>query len=580
VTQKEVFDAHGRRYEKEFIEDMEALGVRMPDALSRVTEYVPQIVEFVQAIVAKGMAYASNGSVYMDIGAFKAAGHHYPKLEPSKGKATEAEMAESEGSHTAVAGEKRSASDFALWKASKAGEPSWDSPWGGGRPGWHIECSVMASDILGSNIDIHAGGVDLKFPHHDNELCQSEAFHGCGQWINHFWHFGHLEIKGLKMSKSLKNFITIRQALSGHTARQIRLVFLLKPWDKKLDFSDQTVDEAETKEKTLIAFFDNVKELLRDRAWLAASQEWKEPERTLSAAIAAAKATVHAALCDNFDTGSAMAALLSIASASFAYLDSVKKVTKPADALLLKSGAIYVTKMLRIFGVVTHEEVGFPIAAGGGAYEEQVAPIVGALVDFRDEVRTAAKATSPPNRALLDLCDTIRDQKAVDLGVRIEDRADGKALWSLADPEVMRKEKVAAALAALEGQVNKLSNKLVDKKKELAKNNAALLTPADYFKTLTDKYAQFDAEGKPIADAAGAELSKSAKKDVDKQWAKREKEHTKFAETLAKNPNMLDEQQGAIEGLQREVASLLAQPILQGSEAEDLKRRLQDALDA
>ena len=101
------------------------------------------------------------------------------------------------------------------------------SPWGGGRPGWHIECSVMASDLMGANMDVHAGGVDLQFPHHDNELCQSEAFHGCAQWVNHFWHFGHLHIKGLKMSKSLKNFITIRQALGEYSARQLRLLFLL-----------------------------------------------------------------------------------------------------------------------------------------------------------------------------------------------------------------------------------------------------------------------------------------------------------------------------------------------------------------
>ena len=138
--------------------------------------------------------------------------HDYPKLEPSKGNATQAEMEESEGSlHVAEAGEKRNAADFALWKKSKGGEPSWPSPWGGGRPGWHIECSVMASDLMGDGMDVHAGGSDLKFPHHDNELAQAEAYHGCQQWVNYFFHFGHLHIKGLKMSKSLKNFVTIRQ---------------------------------------------------------------------------------------------------------------------------------------------------------------------------------------------------------------------------------------------------------------------------------------------------------------------------------------------------------------------------------
>ena len=101
----------------------------------------------------------------------------------------------------------------------------------------------MASDLMGNNMDVHAGGVDLKFPHHDNEMCQSEAYHGCAQWVNHFWHFGHLTIKGLKMSKSLKNFITIKQALEHFTARQLRMLFLLQPWYKTIDFSDQTVTE-------------------------------------------------------------------------------------------------------------------------------------------------------------------------------------------------------------------------------------------------------------------------------------------------------------------------------------------------
>ena len=244
VTDHEIFNAHSRRFEAEFMEDMTALGIRPPDSLTRVTEYVPQIVTFVEQLVAKGLAYASNGSVYMDISKMRACGHAYPKLEPSKGKATEAEMAESEGTFTAEAGEKRNATDFAVWKKSKGGEPSWPSPWGGGRPGWHIECSVMATDLMGDNMDVHAGGYDLKFPHHDNEIAQSEAYHGCKQWVNYFFHFGHLHIKGLKMSKSLKNFITIRQALAGHTARQIRLMFLLAPWDKPMNYSDQTIDEA------------------------------------------------------------------------------------------------------------------------------------------------------------------------------------------------------------------------------------------------------------------------------------------------------------------------------------------------
>ena len=479
VTQNEVFNAHARKYEADFVEDMASLGVRMPDALSRVTEYLPQIVEFVEAIVAKGLAYESNGSIYMDIGAFRRAGHSYPKLEPSKGKASAAEMEESEGQLSkAAAGEKRDSSDFALWKKSKAGEPSWDSPWGGGRPGWHIECSVMASDLLGPNMDVHSGGVDLQFPHHDNELCQSEARHGCAQWVNHFWHFGHLHIKGLKMSKSLKNFITIRQAIESFSPRQIRLFFLLQPWDKKIDFSDQTVGEAKTKEAALLNYFGEVKAVLR-QGWLHRSTAWTARERVLSEALLRRQAAVHAALCDSFNTPAAMAELLGIREDAFAYL---KERADAPDALLLKRGAMYVTKMLRIFGVVTQEDFGFPVASAAGAnYEAQVGPVIDSLVSFRDQVRASAKGVTPPLASVLGLCDKLRDEAMVDLGVRLEDRAEG-AVWKLDDPATLRKEVQAKLAARAEQAATKLLNKISLKTAELAKASVAAVPVAEFLR--------------------------------------------------------------------------------------------------
>lgn len=149
-----------------------------PDVLTRVSEYVPQIVTFIEKIIANGLAYESNGSVYFDVAKFDAAEHHhYAKLVPEAYGDTKS-LQEGEGdlciSEDRLS-EKRSPNDFALWKTSKPGEPWWTSPWGNGRPGWHIECSVMASDICGNTLDIHTGGVDLKFPHHDNELAQSEV---------------------------------------------------------------------------------------------------------------------------------------------------------------------------------------------------------------------------------------------------------------------------------------------------------------------------------------------------------------------------------------------------------------------
>ena len=170
VTDRKIYEDHARRFEREFFEDMTKLGVKELDVVTRVTEFVPEIVDYIQGIMKNGFGYESNGSVYFDTNHFKGEGYDYRKLKPGVDTTAE-EMAEGEGALAGGGGsEKRHPNDFALWKASKPGEPSWESPWGAGRPGWHIECSVMASNIIGENIDIHGGGVDLMFPHHDNEM--------------------------------------------------------------------------------------------------------------------------------------------------------------------------------------------------------------------------------------------------------------------------------------------------------------------------------------------------------------------------------------------------------------------------
>lgn len=245
-----------RSMEALFMQDMDNLNVLRPDFITRVTEYMPQIVQFVEHIVDKGFAYEAEGSVYFDIAAFEKAGNTYARLRPDS-RNDKSLQEEGEGSLSKSLGGKRGAGDFALWKQSKAGEPFWPSKWGNGRPGWHIECSVMASDILGSRMDIHSGGIDLAFPHHDNELAQSEAFycqHGKGEhtWVNYFLHMGHLSISGSKMSKSLKNFQTIQDALSTtYTARSMRIVFLMGKWNDGVEISPDMRAQADNWESTI-----------------------------------------------------------------------------------------------------------------------------------------------------------------------------------------------------------------------------------------------------------------------------------------------------------------------------------------
>jgi cysteinyl-tRNA synthetase len=260
------------KYEAEFNEDMALLGVQLPDVVTRVSEYIPEIVAYIDKLVKNGIAYESKGSVYFSVSEFQKKGHTYGKLMPEQVGNAEL-VAEGEGSLADANEDKRSPNDFALWKKTKdhkedgVVEPSWDSPWGPGRPGWHIECSAMSGSAFdeygGGRIDVHAGGVDLKFPHHENEIAQSEGYQGCNQWVNYWLHTGHVNIKGAKMSKSLKNFTTIRDAALQYSPRQIRFCFLLHKYNEPMDYGDNTMTQAVNIERIFNEFFLNIKAVLR-----------------------------------------------------------------------------------------------------------------------------------------------------------------------------------------------------------------------------------------------------------------------------------------------------------------------------
>eukprot|EP00531_Pseudo-nitzschia_arenysensis_P006709 CAMPEP_0116125550 /NCGR_PEP_ID=MMETSP0329-20121206/5867_1 /TAXON_ID=697910 /ORGANISM="Pseudo-nitzschia arenysensis, Strain B593" /LENGTH=775 /DNA_ID=CAMNT_0003619591 /DNA_START=119 /DNA_END=2446 /DNA_ORIENTATION=- len=515
VTDRKIYEDHARKFEKQFFEDMEALGVRDPDVVTRVTEYVPQIVDYIQGIIDNGCAYESNGSVYFNTNDFKSKGYEYRKLKPGQDTTAE-EMAEGEG---ALAGggdtEKRHPNDFALWKASKPGEPWWESPWGAGRPGWHIECSVMASDIIGENLDIHGGGVDLMFPHHDNEMAQAEAFHGCCQWVNYFLHAGHLHIKGLKMSKSLKNFITIRQALQEHTPRQLRMMFLMQPWNKPMNYSDQTVDDAKAKEKYFKNFFGSVKSLLRND-FVGERQGFTLADRALSAKLDDIMGKVHSAFLDNFKTYEAIQYLVDLVLECNKYLTAE---AKPKN-LLVKKVAIYVTKILNVLGVIQgSDKIGFGESAsdGGASKEDTVSPYVDAFVDFREQVRAAAKSKSSPGD-FLKACDEVRDETMAKLGIRIEDSAE-KSIWKMDDPEAIRKEVEEKREKAREAAEKKAKAKFDRLTTELEKAKQASIPMSEWFKvgTNAEKWGSYDEDGKPVTTKDGKELSKSQQKSIKKE---------------------------------------------------------------
>ncbi|MFA5346446.1 MAG: cysteine--tRNA ligase, partial [Candidatus Omnitrophota bacterium] len=236
------------KYLTSYHQALKSLGIGEDGIIEpKASEYIPKMLIFIQGLIERGAAYVSGGDVYFDITKAK----NYGKLSNQSLEKMES------GVRLAPNENKRNALDFALWKSAKENEPSWDSPWGKGRPGWHIECSVMSSDILGEEFDIHGGGIDLIFPHHENEVAQSEA---AGEKFARYWiHHGLLTINGQKMSKSLGNFVTVQSFLDKYkSADLLKLLFLSTHYSHPVDFTEDKIREAEKQKDSFDAFFQKV----------------------------------------------------------------------------------------------------------------------------------------------------------------------------------------------------------------------------------------------------------------------------------------------------------------------------------
>jgi len=408
----------------------------------------------------------------------------------------------------------------------------------------------MASDVIGENVDIHGGGVDLMFPHHDNEMAQAEAYHQCCQWVNYFLHAGHLHIKGLKMSKSLKNFITIRQALQEHSPRQLRLMFLMQPWDKSMNYSDQTVDDAKAKEKYFKNFFGAVKSILRND-FVQEAQGFNVADRSLLEVLNATQRKVHASLLDNFKSFEVIQHLQELVQECNKYITSE---TMPKN-LLLKKVALYVTKILRVFGVVQgNDAIGFGESASGEngtSKEDTVAPFVDAFVDFREQIRVAAKSKSSSGD-FLKHCDEVRDETLANLGIRIEDSADS-SIWKMDDPELIRKEVEEKRQKAREAAAKKIQGKIDRLTGDLQKAQQSRIAPAEWFKigANAEKWGTFNEDGIPLTTKKGEELSKSQKKSVEKERKNQQKAHEKLLKAAGEQGI-----EGYIAQLEQELAAL------------------------
>lgn len=297
ITVKEL----GERFIAEYFKDAEALGIRKATIHPKATENIDAIIDVVKTLEKKGYAYNVNGNVYFRTKKFD----NYGKLSHQPLEELEA------GARIDIADEKEDPMDFALWKAQKPNEPAWESPWGKGRPGWHIECSAMVNKYLGATIDIHSGGKDLIFPHHENEVAQSECANGCN-FANYWMHNGYININNQKMSKSLGNFFTIRDITQKYKPEVVRFFMLSAHYRSPVNFSDDLMQQAQSAMERVYTCIDNIRFLLKN----AKNREANEAEKELLGILLNEKKRFCDAMDDDLNTADAISAIFDIVSAS------------------------------------------------------------------------------------------------------------------------------------------------------------------------------------------------------------------------------------------------------------------------
>ena len=404
-------DEVARHFISEVIADMRSLNLKRAEVYPRVSEHVPEIIDLVETLIEKGYAYESNGSVYFDVTEFE----EYGKLSNQKIEEMEAQGEENELE------EKRHPADFALWKAGEAhpdgvsaseasgdssdesdgtpaGGQTWDSPWGEGRPGWHIECSAMSMTHLDDTIDVHLGGQDLVFPHHENEIAQSEA--ATGQQFAKYWmHVRLLETGGEKMSSSLQNYFTVRNAVSEFGGDAIRMFLLSTAYNNRQTYSEETLNEAVERWERLERGYDRAVEAVD-----SPDARTKVEDSTLREAVAATREEFAAAMDDDFNTREAITALLELVSAVNKHVDSRAEYDYQA---LLDS--------VETFEELGEEVLGFALAGDGEGDVKLLDELVELVLDVREHERDAGN---------YERADDLRDDLEA-LGVEVQDTDSG-----------------------------------------------------------------------------------------------------------------------------------------------------------
>jgi len=374
-------------YTKDYMESISKLNIHV-DLHPRVTEHINDIIRFIQILIDKGYAYvAPSGSVYFDVDKYP----DYGRLSGRKDKTLWNQEPE-------FLSEKKNPYDFALWKAAKPGEPWWESPWGRGRPGWHIECSVMSSRYLGKHIDIHGGGTDLIFPHHENERAQSEAALGVSPWVKYWVHIGMLTIRGDKMSKSLGNIIPLREAFKKWKPEAIRLWYLSSHYRKPQDFTEEAIEQAEKFYERLVATVNLLNKLSREATGY---HRLNDNDIKILNEILETRRRFHEALSNDFNTAQAIAAVRELTNIVFKDVQYNPKYTLVAKAYQLLREYNTVLGVLDKYFEKPSEEL-----------RTMIDDLVKVIVEIRKELRA---------RKDYELADKIRSELEK-LGIRLMDK--------------------------------------------------------------------------------------------------------------------------------------------------------------
>jgi cysteinyl-tRNA synthetase len=382
------FETVADKYTKAFLEDCKALGIKPPDEQPRATHVMDDIVAYIAALEKAGYAYESNGDVYFDTASL-------PSYGSLSGKKTEDQMT---GARVAENLYKRNPTDFTLWKNSKPGEPIWAGPWGEGRPGWHTECVVMSQKYLGESFDIHGGGIDLVFPHHENELAQAVALSG-KPLANYWMHNGFLNIDGEKMSKSLKNFFTARDILEEYDAEAIRFFFLSKHYRSPIDFTRELIEESK---RAVANFYDALKAVDYTTLLAAKGSEDSTKPKDLSPEELEFKA----AMDDDFNTAKAIAVLFEL---------SRRAKNSTLDIQERRDSALLMLRLGKVLGFFQRAEE---------KLSAKVPDLSQALIELILSYRNEARAKKDWAAS-----DKLRDDLAK-LGVEIKDSPSG-CTWSI-----------------------------------------------------------------------------------------------------------------------------------------------------